>query len=203
MDGVFEEIKDRVSMPEVVKFYGFDVNRGGMMCCPFHDDRNPSMKIYEQNYYCFGCGESGDATGFVAKIYGLRQIDAAKKISYDFGLGLFDRDRAVPIKTEPSEYQKFRGWINSATTIVSAYFDKLNDWRERYRPKNENDKPNALFVESLQQMSYVEYLRDTLKFGSKEDQHDMYEHDKAVIEKIRQRLSKVKCFAPPPRRGSI
>ena len=203
MDGVFEEIKDRVSMPEVVKFYGFDVNRGGMMCCPFHDDRNPSMKIYEQNYYCFGCGESGDATGFVAKIYGLRQIDAAKKISYDFGLGLFDRDRAVPIKTEPSEYQKFRSWINSATIIVSAYFDKLNDWRERYRPKNENDKPNALFVESLQQMSYVEYLRDTLKFGSKEDQHDMYEHDKAVIEKIRQRLSKVKYYAPPARRGSI
>ena len=61
----------------------------------------------------------------------------------------------------------------------------------------------ALFVESLQQMSYVEYLRDTLKFGSKEDQHDMYEHDKDVIEKIRQRLSKVKCFAPPPRRGSV
>jgi len=203
MDGVFEEIKDRVSMPEVVKFYGFDVNRGGMMCCPFHDDRNPSMKIYEQNYYCFGCGESGDATGFVAKIYGLRQIDAAKKISYDFGLGLFDRDRAVPIKTEPSEYQKFRSWINSATTIVSAYIDKLNDWRERYRPKNENEKLNALFVESLQQKEFVEYLRDTLKFGSKEDKREMYEHDQATIDKIKERLQKIKHISPPPHRRSI
>ncbi len=47
VEGIFEEIKDRLSMPEVVKFYGFNPNFAGMMCCPFHEDRNPSMKIYE------------------------------------------------------------------------------------------------------------------------------------------------------------
>ena len=190
-------------MLEVVKFYGFNPNFAGMMCCPFHEDRNPSMKIYEKNYHCFGCGESGDATSFVAKLYGLRQIDAAKKISYDFGLSLFDNNRVVKVKLELTELQKYSHWLESATVIVSAYLDKLNAWRERYRPKNENEKPNALFIESLQQKDFVEYLRDTLKFGTKEDQHDMYEHDKDAIEKIRQRLSKVKCFAPPLRSGSI
>ena len=203
MEGVFEEIKDRLSMPEVVKFYGFNPNFAGMMCCPFHEDRNPSMKIYEKNYHCFGCGESGDATSFVAKLYGLRQIDAAKKISYDFGLSLFDNNRVLKVKTELSEFQKYSRWLESATVIVSAYLDKLNDWRERYRPKNENEKLNALFVESLQQKDFVEYLRDTLKFGSKEDKRKMYEHDQATIDKIKERLQKMKHISPPPRRRSI
>lgn len=203
MERVFDEIKDRLSMPEVVRFYGFEMNHAGMMCCPFHDDHNPSMKIYEKNYHCFGCQESGDATSFVAKIYGLRPIEAAKKISYDFGLGLFDNNRVVNVKPELSDFQKYSRWLESATIIVNAYLDKLIDWRQRYRPKNANDKPNALFVESLQQMSYIEYLRDTLKFGSKEDKHDMYENEKAVIEKIRERLQKMKNFFPPPRRRSI
>ena len=50
MEGVFEEIKDRLSMPEVVRFYGFETNHAGMMCCPFHDDHNPSMENYKSRF---------------------------------------------------------------------------------------------------------------------------------------------------------
>ena len=78
-------------MPEVARFYGLEMNRAGMACCPFHDDKTPSFKVYDDHFSCFGCGATGDCTGFVAKLFGLRQIDAAKKISEDFGLGLFDK----------------------------------------------------------------------------------------------------------------
>ena len=82
-------------MPEVARFYGLQINRSGMALCPFHEEKTPSLKIYEDNFHCFGCGESGDCTGFVAKLFGISQKEAAKKISYDFGLRLFD-DRRSP-----------------------------------------------------------------------------------------------------------
>ena len=44
--------------------YGIEVNRSGMACCPFHDDKNPSMKLNEEYFYCFGCGATGDVIDF-------------------------------------------------------------------------------------------------------------------------------------------
>ena len=72
-------------MKEVAAHYGLVIDRGGMACCPFHEDKTPSMKVYEDHYHCFGCGEHGDATSYVARMFGLRQIDAARKLSEDFG----------------------------------------------------------------------------------------------------------------------
>ena len=34
-----------------------------MVCCPFHNDRTPSMKV-DSRFYCFGCGASGDVIDF-------------------------------------------------------------------------------------------------------------------------------------------
>ena len=50
-------------------------NRNGMAVCPFHKDRNLSMKI-DSRYYCFGYGEKGDAVIFVPKFYGLGKKEA-------------------------------------------------------------------------------------------------------------------------------
>lgn len=55
-----EEIKQAFSMKEIVERYGVKVNRAFMCCCPFHGEKHPSMKIYEQSYHCFACGANGD-----------------------------------------------------------------------------------------------------------------------------------------------
>ena len=52
----FELIKQVVRVPEAAAYYGLHVSRNGMACCPFHDDRHPSMKLNERYFYCFGCG---------------------------------------------------------------------------------------------------------------------------------------------------
>ena len=70
---------------QVAEYYGLKVGRNGMACCPFHDDKHPSMKI-DTGYYCFGCGAHGDAIGYVAQMYGLSQYDAACKLIEDFSL---------------------------------------------------------------------------------------------------------------------
>ena len=60
---VFEAVKQSVTTRQAASFYGIRVGRNGMVCCPFHNDRTPSMKV-DSRFYCFGCGASGDVIDF-------------------------------------------------------------------------------------------------------------------------------------------
>lgn len=60
-----EEIKQSLSMREVVERYEIRIDRKGFCCCPFHKEKTPSMKIYKDSSYCFGCGRSDDIFSFV------------------------------------------------------------------------------------------------------------------------------------------
>lgn len=61
------EIKQRLSIETVLKHYGLQADRNGMLKCPFHADDTASMKIYKQTntFNCFGCGKNGDAIEFI------------------------------------------------------------------------------------------------------------------------------------------
>lgn len=64
-----EEIKEAYSMLDIVHRYGIYPNRAGFISCPFHKgDHQASMKIYEKDFHCFGCGENGDIFDFVRKM---------------------------------------------------------------------------------------------------------------------------------------
>ena len=62
---IFQDIKDRVDLKDLVRYYGLDVDRGGFACCPLHNERNSSFKVYEDHCHCFGCGAHGDHTELV------------------------------------------------------------------------------------------------------------------------------------------
>ena len=62
---IFGEVKETVSVPSAAEYYGMSV-RGGMTTCIFHEDRNPSMKLYDDHFYCFGCTEYGDVVKLTA-----------------------------------------------------------------------------------------------------------------------------------------
>lgn len=76
---IFGEVKETVSVPSAAEYYGMSV-RGGMTSCIFHEDRNPSMKLYDDHFYCFGCTEHGDVVKLTARLFGLTQYEAAKKL---------------------------------------------------------------------------------------------------------------------------
>lgn len=61
-----EEIKAAYSMRDIVERYGFRPTRAGFIPCPFHsDDRQASLKIYQDSFFCFSCGAHGDIIDFV------------------------------------------------------------------------------------------------------------------------------------------
>ena len=75
---LFETVRTNVKAIDVVSMAGLKPNRSKMICCPFHNDKHPSMKV-DRRYFCFGCGAKGDAVDFVANCYGLSLKEAAEK----------------------------------------------------------------------------------------------------------------------------
>lgn len=75
---VFDAVKAELNARQVVESYGIAVRHNGMCCCPFHGDKNPSMKVDEKRFHCFGCGEDGDVIQFAARYFDLSRYDAAK-----------------------------------------------------------------------------------------------------------------------------
>ena len=86
---VFEAVKQSVTTRQAAEHYGIRVNRNGMACCPFHNDKTPSMKL-DKRFHCFGCGADGDVIDFVAALYGLGKKEAAAQLASDFGLAYED-----------------------------------------------------------------------------------------------------------------
>ena len=80
---IFETVKRNVKIAEVVEDYGVQLNYQGQGLCPFHKEKTPSFSVKREDniFKCFGCGESGDAITFVAKLKGLEPLDAAKELA--------------------------------------------------------------------------------------------------------------------------
>jgi hypothetical protein len=53
----------------------------GMLSCPFHADSVPSMKIYHDHYYCFGCGAHGSRIDWLMAVEGHSRAEAAHLIA--------------------------------------------------------------------------------------------------------------------------
>ena len=133
---VFSVVKENVTAKQVAEHYGFRVNRNNMMCCPFHKDKNPSMKI-EKRYYCFGCGEQGDATSFVAKYFNLTPKEAALKIVEDFGITYNASFRAPPkiVKPVKTKEQLLEEEQKYCYVSLAEYYHLLQKWKTKYAPK--------------------------------------------------------------------
>ena len=169
-ENVFEAVKQSVSTREAAEFYGIKVSRTGMACCPFHDDKNPSMKV-DQRFHCFGCGADGDVIDFTAKLFNLSPKEAAEKLAQDFGL-IYDsqappRRRYVRQKTEA---QKFREDRQRCYRVLSDYYYLLKKWEADRSPRTPEEEPHPRFVEAIQKKAYVEYLLDLFLYESEEEQ---------------------------------
>ena len=187
-ENVFEAVKQSVSTRDAAAFYGIEVKRNGMACCPFHDDKNPSMKV-DQRFHCFGCGEDGDVIDFTAKLFDLSPKEAAEKLAQDFGL-IYDsqappRRRYVRQKTEA---QKFREDRQRCYRVLSDYYYLLKKWEADNSPRTLEEEPHPRFVEAIQKKTYVEYLLDLFLYESEEEQKAWIAEHTAEITHLERRL---------------
>ena len=193
---VFETVKQSVTIREAAERYGIEVRRNSMACCPFHDDKNPSMKLNEEYFYCFGCGATGDVIDFTARLYNLTPKEAAEKLAQDFGL-TYDsqappRRRYVRQKTEA---QKFKEDRDHTFRVLADYFHLLGKWETDYTPKTPEETPHPRFMEAIQKKDYVGYLLDFFLEDSPEEQKLWIAEHQSEIANLERR---VKIMADKP-----
>ena len=185
-----ETIKESISMRDICEKYGIAINRSGFAVCPFHNEKTPSMKIYEEHYYCFGCGAHGDVTDFVARLFRISQYDAAVKLNADFGLHLTDQ-QSVPMQQTVSPEVACRNWLHSAERILNEYLNMLCRWQMEYAPKTPDEKLHPHFVESLTKMEQYRYLYDRIRFGTESEKRRLYLTEHETLKKLAERMNRL------------
>ena len=189
MDNLFETVKQSITIREAAERYGIEVKRGGMVCCPFHDDKNPSMKLNKEYFYCFGCGATGDVIDMASRLYNLSPKEAAEKLAQDFGL-IYD-SQAPPRRNyvrQKTETQQFREDRQRCYRILSDYYYLLKKWENAYSPHTPEEEPHPLFVEAIQKKTYVEYLLDLFLYENEEEQKAWITEHTAEITHLERRL---------------
>ena len=165
---LFETVKNSVTVKQAAERYGYKDNRSDMICCPFHDDRHPSMKLNKGYFYCFGCGATGDVIDFVARLFGLSSYEAAKKLAHDFGIDPDKPPAAVALKKPYPLARAFRNEEMYCQRVLCDYLHLLEHWKIEYAPQSPEDELDDRFVEASQMIDYVEYLLDILMFAELE-----------------------------------
>ena len=189
-ESVFEVVKQSVTAREAAELYGIAVGRGGMACCPFHDDRHPSLKLNEDYFYCFGCGATGDVIDFTARLYDLSPKEAAEKLAQDFGLAY---DSKAPIRRnyvrQKSEVQLRKENREHAWRVLADYYHLLRKWEADYSPRTPDEDPHPRFLEAIQKKDYMAYLLDIFLDSSTEEQDQWIAEHTAEISAIEGRVN--------------
>jgi DNA primase len=108
--GFLDELRARACLSDVVGRKVALKRRSGAEyagLCPFHNEKTPSFTVNDKKgfYHCFGCGEHGDAVGFVMKTEGLSFPESVEKLAREVGLPV---PRATPQERE---------WAERASTL--------------------------------------------------------------------------------------
>lgn len=189
---VFEAVKQNLTTRQAAEMYGIHVNHNGMAICPFHKDRNPSLKV-DTRFHCFACQADGDVVDFASRLYKLPSKEAAIKLADDAGIAYDISEvpasrqqiRAPPAKNErqPDEerYEK----------IFIKYFQMLRDWSRQYAPKHRGEEWNPLFVEALKKESYVEYLINVLLYGTDEEKKALIAERENEVLQMEKRIAEL------------
>lgn len=169
------EIKSRVSMPEMMWRYGFELDRSGFCKCPLHSEKSGSFKAYpgSRGFYCFGCGAHGSVIDFVMQYFRLTFQDAIAKINTDFSLGLpigerislrqrremehRQRERQEERNREQRERERLEGEYWAAFDVWKKYDTN----KREYAPKSPSEDFNPLYIEAIKNIDYASYLLDT------------------------------------------
>lgn len=167
-NNLFEVVKLNITARQAAEAYGFRPNRSSMICCPFHADRNPSMKV-DFRFHCFGCGVDGDVIDFTAKLFQLSLRQAAEKLASDFGLSATDNFQPLPCKP----VEKPLSLKEQFYKILCSYRSLLANWRITYVPQNPEETLHPCFVASMHYADRVQYLLDILLQGSSHEKQQL------------------------------
>jgi DNA primase len=130
--GFLDELRARLSLSDVVGRKVSLKRRSGSEyagLCPFHNEKTPSFTVNDKKgfFHCFGCGEHGDAVGFVMKTEGLSFPESVEKLAREVGLPVpratpAERDRAERASTLQQVVEEAARWFQKQLRLPAGRF---------------------------------------------------------------------------------
>ena len=198
---LFEAVKAAVTLRMAAERYGLPVRQGNMVCCPFHNDRTPSMKLNEEYFYCFGCGAHGDVVALTAQLFDLPPAEAAKKLAADFGI--VEQKPSVLTKLKRSKSQAELG--SRSFRLLGDYLQILQDWKAHCAPQSPEDAIDPRYAEACHMLERIENMLDILTCGTPKERAevvtDFQKDNRLALMEARNRQirgTKMERNEPPP-----
>ena len=166
---LFEAVKADVTPRMAAERYGLPVRKGNMVCCPFHADRTPSMKLNEEYFYCFGCGAHGDVVALTAQLFGLPPAEAAKKLAADFGI--VEQKPSVLTKLKRSKSQA--ELESRSFRVLGDYLQILQDWKAHCAPQSPEDAIDPRYAEACHMLERIGNILDILACGTPKERAEV------------------------------
>ena len=199
---VFEAVRDTVTARQAAEAFGIRVKQSGMARCPFHDDRNPSMKV-DNRFHCFGCQADGDAIDFTARLFDLSKKDAAVKLADTFGIFYEESDHQArdhpPIRQVRPE-QEIKEAEDHCYRVLCDYLHLLIRWKEEFAPRTPDEEWDDRFVEACHKIDYIEYVLDEIFLsGTVQERMEFIKENGKGVKELERRISRInagreKCY---------
>ena len=121
--GFLDELRARLSLSDIVGRKVSLKRRSGSEyagLCPFHNEKTPSFTVNDKKgfFHCFGCGEHGDAVGFVMKTEGLSFPESVEKLAREVNLPV---PRATPAERERADRA---ATLQQVVELAAVWFQK-------------------------------------------------------------------------------
>ncbi len=120
--------------------------------CPFHNENTPSFYVYDDNYFCFGCQESGDAIEFIQKTRHVEFIEALKILSKKYSVPCPELDK--PTRNNKDNFNKHEVY-KSLQLSLGTYKKNLN---------NQSDDSNR-WLQYLKERGFTSEHIELFEFG--------------------------------------
>ena len=200
---MFEEIKGAVSTREAASFYGLNVGRGGMVCCPFHNDRHPSMKV-DKRFHCFGCGADGDVINFVQQMFSLDAKQASFKLIDDFHLNIdtkrkesrHEKNQRIRMQKEKERERNIRlayaEELRKFRMKMGDIYRTLHDWELEFTPTREEWEAGIFderYLVAMNNKDPIDYILEILDFGEDEEIYEQYKHREEIIKSYDRKIT--------------
>ena len=205
-----DSIKTRISLRDILQHYNLHPNYHNFICCPFHDEKTPSLKIYDNgNFSCFGCGKHGDLIDFVAFCENTNTKTAISLIDDWYNLGLSapltaeqkqllkkqqaERERAIQRKKNLDLYTK-----SITTRILTAIYDTErviyyydNLYHSQKTPLTIDCTP---LYDALKRLEKLDYIYELVALNSVRDGQYKYIFGTDKVKFLRMLYSKKICI---------
>lgn len=178
-------IRDNVEMHNILELYGYRTKHG-FMVCPFHGDRDASLKVYEgdKGWHCFGCGRGGSVIDFVMEHENCNYRTAVTAINQHLHLHLIDAHE----DPEEAETQKrIQDWLDD---FVKAVYDILDLKRQYTEDELRIDRIHMTELEVRRRMEPPDLTAADYDFMSQWREISLYnEYRLEKIEEFREEVA--------------